>query len=182
MSHLTESDRMQIEHGLRRRMSFKEIAMSLNRARSTILREVLKHRQLSLKGGKGRILNRCVHKRNCDVYGLCKKNNCNRKCSTCRTCNNVCSKFNEEVCQKLSVAPYVCNGCSEEYKCVLKKQFYNHSEAKNEYRKELIQSRNGANLTENERAYISNIIHTGTNKGQSIHHIISANKDSFSIC
>jgi len=182
MSHLTESERMQIEQCLRKKMLFKEIAERLNKSRSTILREVRKHRQESFKVSQGRIANRCIHRRNCDVYGLCEKINCNRKCSTCRICNKTCSRFREEVCPKLSSSPYVCNGCSEEYKCTLKKQFYICSAAYKEYRKELVQSRDGVNLTENERIQISKVIHNGTWKGQSVHHIMSANKDSFSVC
>ena len=54
MSHLTESDRLKIEHGLRYRMSFQKIARMLGKARSTILREVLKHRQASIKAGSAR--------------------------------------------------------------------------------------------------------------------------------
>lgn len=182
MAHLTESDRMQIERYLSNKMLFKEIAEKLNKSRSTILREVLKHRQESFKVSQGRIANRCIYRRNCDVYCLCEGINCDRKCSTCRLCNKTCSKFREEVCPELSRNPYVCNGCSEEYKCTLKKQFYIGSVAHKEYLKKLVQSREGVNLTENERIQISKVIHAGTYKGQSVHHIMSANKDSFNVC
>ncbi len=182
MSHLIESDRLKIEHGLRRRMSFQQIAQGLDKSRSTICREVLKHCKISSKGAKGRISNRCIHRRNCDVWNLCAGINCHRKCSTCKNCNTLCSKFKEEICRKLSKAPYVCNGCPDEHKCVLMKQFYIYSAAQKEYRHLLIESRNGANLNEDEKSQISRIIHIGTQKGQSVHHIMSANKDSFTIC
>jgi transposase, IS30 family len=178
LSHLTESDRLKIEHGLRRRMSFQQIAQELNK----IYREVLKHCNPSSKGAKGRIQNRCIHRQNCDVLNLCAGRRCRRKCSACRNCNSVCFKFKEEICRKLSEAPYVCNGCSDEHKCVLMKQFYISSSAQKEYRHLLIEARNGANLTEDEKSQISRIIHVGTQKGQSVHHIMSANKDSFTVC
>lgn len=182
MAHLTQSDRLEIERGLRNKMSFQKIAERVNKARSTIAREVLKHRKESLKGSKGRISNRCIYKRKCDVFGLCTKINCMRKCSTCATCNKVCAKFKEEKCLKLSDPPYVCNGCKEEYKCVLKKQFYICSEAYKEYQNELVESRRGVNLVEKERAQISTLIHEGNSKGQSVHHIMNANMDSFYVC
>lgn len=182
MSHLTDSDRLQIEHGLHRQMSLQQIARKLGKSHSTISREVLKRRVDSDKGAVGRITNRCIFRRNCEVYYLCPENRCQRKCSTCRNCNTVCSKFQEEVCRKLSIPPYVCNGCSEEHKCVLKKKFYHHAEAQQAYQQVLLESRKGANLTETERAAISRMIHVGTQKGQSVHHIMNANKDAFTVC
>jgi len=182
VSHLTESDRLQIEHGLRRKKSFQEISEELDKSRSTITREVLKHRKTSTKGASGRISNRCIYRRDCDLVNLCVGRRCHRKCSACKNCNAVCPRFKEEICQKLSEVPYVCNGCPDEFKCVLTKQFYIYSAAQEEYRQLLMKSREGANLTEDEKSEISRIIHAGTKEGQSVHHIMNANKDSFSVC
>ena len=182
MSHLSDSDRIRMEHGLRHRMSFQQIGKELGKSHSTISREVLKHRISSDKGASGRISNRCVFRRDCDVYHLCPERRCHRKCSACKNCNAVCSKFQEEICRKLSEAPYVCNGCPDEYRCVLKKQFYVHSVAQRDYRQVLLESRKGANLSEAEKSEISNVIHAGTEKGQSVHHIMSSNKDLFTVC
>ena len=145
MSHLTDSERMKIEHELHRGMTLQQIARGLDKSHSTISREVLKHRVDSDKGAVGRITNRCVFRRNCEVYNLCPGRRCQRKCSACHTCNAVCPKFQEDVCRKLSVPPYVCNGCSEEHKCVLKKKFYCHAAAQQAYRQVLLESRKGAN-------------------------------------
>jgi len=182
MSHLTESDRIKIEYELRRGTSLQQLAQELGKARSTISREVLKHRKTSTKGASGRIANRCVFRRDCDVLNLCAERRCRRKCSACRICNAVCPKFKEENCRKLSAPPYVCNGCPDEYKCVLTKQFYACTGAYEEYHKLLIESRKGANLTENEKSEISTVIHDGIRKGQSVHHIMSSNKDLFNVC
>ncbi|NLK84259.1 MAG: IS30 family transposase [Lentisphaerae bacterium] len=182
MSHLTDSDRLQIEHGLHRQMSLQQIARKLGKSHSTISREVLKHRVDSDKGAVGRITNRCVFRRNCEVYNLCPGRRCQRKCSTCRNCNAVCPKFQEDICRKLSIPPYVCNGCPEEHKCVLKKKFYHHATAQQAYQQVLLESRKGANLTETERAAVSAVIHVGIQKGQSVHHIMSSNKDLFTVC
>lgn len=182
MAHLSDSDRMEIEHGLRQRMPFQQIARKLGKPHTTISREVLKRRADSDKGAFGRVTNRCIFRRNCDVYYLCPEEKCQRKCSTCKKCNVICPKFQEEICGKLSQAPYVCNGCPDEHKCVLRKKFYLHAPAQQEYRHVLVKSREGANLTETERAAISDVIHGGTKKGQSVHHIMSANKDFFNVC
>lgn len=182
MSHLTDSERLQIEHELHHGISLQQIADKLGKSRTTIMREVLKRRVDSDKGAAGRITNRCIFRRNCEVYYLCPERRCQRKCSACRNCNAVCAKFQEEVCRKLSIPPYVCNGCSEAHKCVLKKKFYFHAVAQQAYRQVLLESRKGANLTEAERTAISRMIHAGIQKGQSVHHVMSANKDSFTVC
>ena len=182
MSHLTDAERLQIEHELHHGMSLQQIARKLGKSHSTISREVLKHRVDSDKGAVGRITNRCVFRRNCEVYNLCPGRRCQRKCSACHTCNAVCPKFQEDICRKLSVPPYVCNGCSEEHQCVLKKKFYYHTTAQQAYQKVLIESRKGANFTETERAAVSAVIHVGIQKGQSVHHIMSSNKDMFTVC
>ncbi|WP_176012101.1 helix-turn-helix domain-containing protein [Victivallis sp. Marseille-Q1083] len=179
MAHLTESDRLKIEAWLHRRRSLQQIARQLGKSRTTISREVLKHRQASEKGASGRISNRCIHRLNCDVWHLCSGRRCRRRCSACRICNHVCPGFHEEICPKLSQPPYVCNGCPDEFKCVLRKQYYLASS--HEYRQLLIESRNGANLTEAERAALSNIIHDGTQNGQSVHHIVVSNPDRFTV-
>jgi len=61
MSHLSTSDRLKIEHCLRGGKNFQEIAGFLEKARSTIVREVQKHRVESLKAGYHRIPNRCKY-------------------------------------------------------------------------------------------------------------------------
>ena len=182
MSHLAESDRLKIEAWLHQGRSLQQIARQLGKSRTTISHEVLKHRQASEKGASGRISNRCIHRLNCDVWHLCSGRRCRRRCSACKICNHVCPGLHEEICPKLSQPPYVCNGCSDEFKCVLRKQYYIASSAEHEYRQLLIESRNGANLTEAERAALSNIIHDGTQNGQSVHHIVVSNPDRFTVC
>mgnify|MGYP000786591803 CR=1 FL=1 len=182
MSHLTESDRLTIEHGLSRKMSLQELADELSKSRSTILREIRNHRTESLKGATGRVTNRCVARRSCAIRSLCHEKRCHRQCSACSHCNKVCPEFKEEECLKLSHLPYVCNGCSDEHKCVLRKQYYLAFPAQKEYRKLLQESRKGANLTEDEKSVISHLIYTGTQKGQSVHHITTVNRDSFNVC
>jgi IS30 family transposase len=48
--HITDSDRLIIEHGLKNGMSFREIATETGKHRSTISREILARRTPSSKG------------------------------------------------------------------------------------------------------------------------------------
>ena len=182
MSHLTESDRNQIEYALGQRMSFQKIADDLKKSRSTILREVLKHRQASKKVSSWRIANCCIHRRDCDYPRICPGRRCHRKCGACSLCDTVCFHFQGEECPRLSVPPYVCNGCSDEAQCTLRKAFYVHGVAEKEYRRLLLETRRGVTLTEAEKTELDMLIHAGTQKGQSVHHIMTANKDSSPVC
>ena len=181
MSHLTIKERLKIEHWLNEGRNFQEIADSLEKARTTIVREVRKHRKESREAGYNRIPNCCIHRRQCKLKHVCLRARCNRQCSTCPLCNEYCTQFQEERCPKLENPPYVCNGCREKNQCTLKKQFYVHDVAERDYRKLLVESRVGANITEEERLFLSELIHRGTQKGQSIHHILETEKDQFTI-
>ena len=128
MAHLTHSQRTLIESGLKQRDSFKEIARKIGKSPSSVSREVLKHRVDSDKGAYGRITNRCIYRRNCERLRVC-DSNCSKRCSACTKCNASCPNFEEEICERLSLPPYVCNGCKDEYRCVLKKKFYVHDHA-----------------------------------------------------
>ena len=129
-------------------------------------------------------MNRCIYRSNCDKHHLCfpcKKPMQNSKCSSCSKCNEVCLEFKEIKCEKLEKFPYVCNGCKEEYKCVLHKKFYIAEVAQKEYEKELSGARAGAAITEEERVELATTLAAGMQKGQSIHHIMASQPDLFNI-
>ena len=181
MSHLSTSERLKIEHFLREGKSFQEIAELLKKSRSTIAREVRKRRVRSLKVGYHRIQNRCVLRRECSRKHVCPRQKCYRQCSTCSLCNDFCPSFQEEKCRKLQFPPYVCNGCKEENRCTLEKQFYIHDVAEKAYRKTLVESRSGANITEEERLFLDERIRNGVLKGQSVHHILVTDRDQITV-
>jgi len=180
MKHITDSDRLVIEHCLKNKMSFKEIAIETGKHRSTISREILARRTPSSKGAYGRVTNRCIHKMSCKKIQLCiNKPDCTKRCTFCRLCNKTCPDYIEQICEKLSLPPYVCNGCSDEQKCVLRKQYYLHSPAQQNYREILEESRSGANITEDELCSLNNLVSPLIKNGQSIHHIMVNNPDMF---
>ena len=184
MSHLTLTNRVEIERGLRENQSFNEIARHLGVSRSTVLREVRKHLQGSDKGAKGRVPNRCIHRSTCDRHFLCascNKPHQDRKCSACGHCNAVCPDFKEIVCRKLQRPPYVCNGCPEEWKCVLHKMFYIADAAQKAYSALLVSAREGAAVTDEERTEMTDTLADALGKHQSIHHAMAANPDIFHV-
>lgn len=176
--HLTLEDRVVIETQLSAGTTPAEIAEILCKARSTIGREIRKHRQEQDTGAFGRAKNRCVRRRDCSLRGLCAdKPDCTRKCAACSHCNSVCSDFLEEVCPKLTRSPYVCNGCSERSKCVLRKFVYKARWADKEYRSVLSENRQGFNLTTGEVKLIDQVVSPLIKNGQSIYHICTNNAD-----
>ena len=180
--HLTDLERLEIEHALRQCTSLKKIAAKLGKHHSTLSREILSRRIASDKGAFGRLTNRCIHRADCDRRQLCMdKPDCVRRCTTCPRCNGVCPDFQEDVCAKLSRAPFVCNGCKEESRCVLRKQYYIHKTAHRNYRDVLVQARCGANITEAELLSLDALISPLIKKGQSIHHILVNNPDRFDL-
>lgn len=180
--HLTDFERLQIQHGLSHRNSIKKIAFVLDKSPTTISREIRKRAIPSNKCPPHRTPNRCVHRFNCSTYYLCEdKPNCIKCCSTCKFCNNKCPNFVEDICKKLSFPPYVCNSCPEEHLCVLRKKYYFHNPAHQNYRNILVKTREGVNISEDELIQLDEFISPLILKGQSVHHIVANNKDEFSV-
>jgi IS30 family transposase len=99
----------------------------------------------------------------------------------CTHCNEVCPDFEEIVCQSLSRPPYVCNGCTREGICVLRKRFYVAKVAQEEYERLLSSAREGAAVTDEERRQMSDTLAAGFRKGQPIHHIVKSAPDLFHV-
>lgn len=180
--HLTDTDRLEIEHGLRHGLSIKKIAAKIGKHHSTVAREICARSVVSNKGAFGRLTNRCVSRRACSVRQLCEdKPDCVKRCSACSLCNTVCPEFREEVCSKLAVAPYVCNGCPDERACVLRKRYYLHRLAHQNYRDLLVDTREGANITEDELLALDTLVSPLIRQGQSVHHILTNHPDRFDL-
>jgi len=180
--HLTNDERLQIEHLLRAQTPLSQIAEKLEKSKSTISREIRARAIPSDKGAPFRVRNRCVRRTDCNKHHLCvDKTRCNRKCSTCKLCNEICPDYEEQICYKLYEAPYCCNGCIDERQCVLHKKFYINKKAHEAYREMLIESRVGVNITEEELLILDELVSPLIRRGQSIHHIVKNNADKFNI-
>lgn len=181
--HLTLNDRIKISQMLSEQASFKSIAATIGKNCTSVSREIKNHMVFRKTGGYGRSYNACIHRRDCNVRGLC--TNCSlgkrKPCSLCGKCNSFCPDFAEEKCLKLDNPPYVCNGCPDKIKCTLEKRIYNAASADREYKEVLSESRTGISYSEEEIAHLDQLISPLIRKGQSINHICANNKDSIMI-
>ena len=180
--HISDLERLEIEHALRQGASLKKIAAKIGKHHSTVAREILARSVASDKGAFGRVTNRCVSRLSCDRRQLCAdKPDCVKRCSACRLCNSACQAFSEDACPKLAAPPYICNGCKDEPVCVLRKRYYLHNPAHKNYRDILVDSREGANIMEDELLALDALVSPLVKGGQSVHHVLTNNPDLFSI-
>jgi len=180
--HLTDEERLMIQNWLKARISIKEIARSLEKSTSTVSREIRKHVKHVDKYAPYLPHNRCVKRRECNNRFLChEKADCSRQCSTCSKCNKICPDYEEQICQRLFDPPYVCNGCIEESKCVMRKKYYFYKQAHEAYRETLVESRVGANITEDELLYLDELVSPLVMRGQSVHHVSVNNCDQLTV-
>lgn len=112
-THLTLSDRIAVEVGLREQKSFSAIAAELGKDPTTISKEVRAHIKLKQAGG----YNPCVIRKDCKHYGdLCNpcKFTYGKSCSNCfkAKCFESCPDFQRAQCSKLNSRPMSATGAS----------------------------------------------------------------------
>lgn len=115
--HLTAEDRIGIELYLNDGKSFKDIARQLCKDPSTISKEVKRNRITDTfhKGSFNNPNNFCIHRYHCKKKNVCDKIIiCEGSCRSCMKCNQSCSSFEREHCDRIDKAPYVCNGCPKD--------------------------------------------------------------------
>ncbi len=83
---------------------------------------------------------------------------------------------------RLMKPPCVCDACTIEAKCALRKKYDLAKIAEKQYRYSLVESRSGANPSESELTALDEFVTPSIRNGQSIHHILASNPDSISIC
>ena len=170
--HLTLDDRLIIERELLFNSSFKKIAKLINKDCTTISKEVRNHIMYRNSGAVGRPFFDCVNRYNCShkIKGV----RCNTK---------TCPHYKKEVCDRLSKPPYVCNGCLKRNICTLSKQLYDAAYANREYKENLIETRSGIVINQNEINNLNQIlVPLISERGQSIHqaYINNPNKIMYS--
>ncbi len=158
--HLSLENRFDIENGLSKRLSFKEIGRNIGKDCTTISREIRNHYIVKNTGGIGRRFNNCIYRTTCPNRGK----NCNL---------NNCTEFKEQKCILLNKPPYVCNGCKLKSNCTLTKNFYDAVYANNEYLSNLAEARSGVMIYQNEIDNLNDILTPLIcEQNQSIHQAI----------
>jgi len=176
-------DRLVIETGLNENKSFYAIGKELGKPAKTISREVKARAVESDKGAVGRNLNRCVHRAECQKRSVCAScaQSRNILCRACSRCNASCPDYIEDRCARLESPPFVCNGCKQMGSCQLRKRIYHNGDAQQNYKTLLVESRKGANVTENELLKFDELLYRLTRNGQSVHAVMVNNPKLFTI-
>lgn len=75
-------------------------------------------------------------------------------------------------CDKTDKAPFVCNGCPNKNKCKKNRYFYYAEDANNNYRKTLVESRQGIDFDNDEFRKMDKVIKEEIDKGHSFYMIV----------
>ena len=121
--HLSYDNRLEIEKGLKENLSFKQIGKNIGKDCTTVAKEIKNHIIFKNSGAIGR-----------PFFDCCNRNNCQFRIKGTKCNTKICPHYRQEICTKLSKAPYVCNGCSKKNNCTLSKKIYDASYAQNEYK------------------------------------------------
>ena len=101
--HLKKEDRAFMAECLQAGITFKEIGKLLVKDPSTVAKEVKANRVFqSAPSFNNGIVNLCVHRKGCHEAFICPPEDldphCCHGCLICRYCNEICRKFEKEVC------------------------------------------------------------------------------------
>lgn len=159
-THLTLEERQIIEAGITNGSTKSAIAKTIGKDATTVAKEIRKHRIFKARNA----FNRPVM---CDKLSVCPHKPCIEKCDF----------FKEPPCSRRDKSPGACNGCDKASKCRYDKYFYKAETADEEYRRDLVDYREGVNLTMKECDRIASIISPLLKQGQSVHQILSAHPE-----
>lgn len=162
-SHLSYEERNIIEYMLKENNSITAISETISRDKTTISKEIKKHRKIKYPDKFNG--NQCL----CVNRSTCK--NVKSNCSNDKTCFDM-------ICPKLKKSPYVCNGCERRANCRNAKYYYDARSADNDYKDTLSNSRIGIRLSKDEEEKIESVIYDLIkNKNQSVNEIYINNPD-----
>lgn len=187
--HLTLSDRSYIEQELLQGSSFKAIGSVLHKDPTTISKEIRRYAKNLPAQRCSRHCHTCKHYKSCDIRGSdtvihCSRSNCNRKCRLCwqEDPTLLCSLFLPYRCDQLEKPPYVCNACEHPKDCPLPRRIYSAQAAQKAYERNLVKTRQGINLTEEELHSLNDLISPLILKGQPLSHIFAVHADEIPVC
>lgn len=152
--HLTVQERIIIEKGIENGSTKAAIALTIGKDKSTVGREIKKHREL-------------VHKSSYKINCANMKN-----CSHNHVCVN-CADFKPFTCNRRDRSPGACSGCSKYTHCRYDKYRYKADFSHKKYREDLVDSRTGINMSYEECKAMADIIVPLIKAGHSPYHIVT---------
>lgn len=159
-THLTLEERKIIQVGIENGSTKKAISDTIGKDPTTVAKEIRAHRKIRPRNTYNRPI-LCAHRRECLK----------------KPCAPKCAGFEEPKCRRRDISPGACNKCKTLGKCSLDKYLYDADIAHSEYRRDLVDYREGINLTTKERDALGEIIAPLLKKGQSVHQILSAHPE-----
>ena len=156
--HLTLDERKIIQTGIENRSNKVDIARTIGKDPTTVAKEIRKHRTFKPRN-QFIYPSICIHRQEC---GGCKKQ---------------CSRYEEIKWNKRDNSPGACNKCPKIATCHLDKYFYYATTANDEYRTDLVDFRDGINMTTLEVKELANILKPLLDQGQSLYQIKSSHKE-----
>ena len=153
--HLTLEDRIFIEKGLSNGATLKAIADTLNKDKSTILKEIKGHVKFEKCKNylRGRGTYDCIHIAECGLNTYCPY---------------PCDKRDRIPCKRKDKVSGVCNGCDDYKSCKLDKKVYEPTLAHKEYTETLHESREGRDISYKEAQWLAGILKPLLDNGQSV--------------
>lgn len=156
--HLTLSEREIIQRGIENGSTKTSIAATLGKDKSTIGKEIKAHRK---------------HSHYCSFDPACANKD---RCKHHHVCKN-CADLVVFKCKRRDRSPGACNGCPKFQHCRFDKLTYSADIANKEYMADLIESREGINMTYSELKALADIIVPLIKNGQSPYQIITSHPE-----
>ena len=150
------------------------IASSLNLHSTSFSRAIKRHRLLVERSDKLCFCSTCSHHWSCSLHFRCGHRTCQHLCDGCKFLTS-CDVYLRYPCRTFDRYPHVCNGCSCELKCKLRRFIYHAGVADMTAHAALVSSRSGFNLPQNQYDHLNQLMYFGlVDKRQSIHHFIQS--------
>ena len=162
-THLTLEARKIIQAGIENGATKADIARTIGKDATTVAKEIRKHRKFKPRNTYARSV-------------LCGRRLA-KKCRKNSYCNVKCEHFEEPSCKRRDKSPGACNKCPDTTKCHMDRYYYSAVTADQEYRRDLVDYREGIDLTTKERDTLAAIIAPLLKNGQSVYQILSAHPE-----
>ena len=124
----------------------------------------------------------CIFSKDCSNKHVCGASSCNKKCKSCSKAKKYCPDYSQAFCDTRLAHPLkLCNSCHKRPYCHFESAYYSASNAHQQYRDTLVNSRNGFDLTSEQLIQINDVVSPLVRRGQSIYHIVKTNQHSLPV-